>query len=433
MLFAVDIAKCTTRGLDHRCKTCQVAQDRELTASADETESVFWLLLVMLTRPENRSDIVLAFWRVATIVAIWLSRANTEFGAAIGHVLSLLSWFETLHVNLECNASVKHLFSDLQSGLRLDVIALGGLVTHHSSQFPASHSDSTPIAHITTSIQILFALSLLAADMSSSPAFPSYQPHRHSQSYAPNGPPAPPPKPNSQEVSRRSTPAGSQPLPPPPLPPQQANFGTYGRGLEDPQSSSQQGRFNTEVTNIDQIPDPGDQWLPKILEDKSKHDLADVLAKPDLLAALAHSTSTAHPSVAAAQEPLQAALDENVALASHLNELEARLSHLRSSTQAQLLSTHALERQWKQKQSEMDRALAPFAPISLYQMLNQSVQEQENVCRALEESFLEGDGGTASDKEVVEWVRRYREAKKLYYSRQERKQRWDEGRVGGWR
>lgn len=157
------------------------------------------------------------------------------------------------------------------------------------------------------------------------------------------------------------------------------------------------------------------------------------MAKPGLLAALAHSTSTAHPSIASAQEPLQAVLDENIALASHLNELEARLTHLRSSTQAQLLSTHALERQWKQKQSDMDRALAPFAPSSLYQELSQGVQEQEMVCRALEESFLEGDGDTATEKEVVEWVRRHRDAKKTYYSRRERKERWDEGRVGGWR
>ena len=164
-----------------------------------------------------------------------------------------------------------------------------------------------------------------------------------------------------------------------------------------------------------------------------KQDLADVLAKPELIAALAHSTTTAHPSIAAAQGPLQAALNENIALASHLNELEARLVHLRSSTQAQLLSTHALERQWKQKQSEMDRALAPFAPSSLYQRLSQGMQEQEMVCRALEESFLEGDGGVVMEREVVEWVRRYREAKKVYYSRRERKERWDEGRVGGWR
>jgi hypothetical protein len=165
----------------------------------------------------------------------------------------------------------------------------------------------------------------------------------------------------------------------------------------------------------------------------SKQDLADVLAKPELLAALAHSSSTAHLSIAASQEPLQAALKENISLALHLNDLEARLTHLRSSSQTQLLSTHALERQWRQKQSDMDRALAPFSPSSLYQRLSQGVQEQEMVCRALEESFLEADGGTAAEREAVEWVRRYREAKKVYYSRRERKERWDEGRVGGWR
>jgi hypothetical protein len=127
------------------------------------------------------------------------------------------------------------------------------------------------------------------------------------------------------------------------------------------------------------------------------------------------------------------ALAENMSLASHLSELEARLAHLRASTQAQLLSTHALERQWRQKQSGMDQALSPFSPSSLYQKLSQGVQEQEMVCRALEESFLEGDGGVASEREITEWVKRYRDAKKLYYSRRERKERWDEGRVGGWR
>ncbi|TVY43181.1 hypothetical protein LSUB1_G001107 [Lachnellula subtilissima] len=221
---------------------------------------------------------------------------------------------------------------------------------------------------------------------SPSTAYPPYQPHRNSQSFDPNAPPAPPPKPSSREVSRRSTPAGGQPLPPPP-PPQAEGFGTYGAS-DDPRAL-QQARFsNSEVLYAEQIQDPGERWLPKILEDKTKQDLADILAKPDLLAALAHSTSTAHASIASAQEPLQAALTENIALASHLNELEARLAHLRSSTQAQLLSTHALERQWKQKQSDMDRALAPFSPSSLYQRLSQAVQEQEMVCRALEEVSL---------------------------------------------
>ena len=60
------------------------------------------------------------------------------------------------------------------------------------------------------------------------------------------------------------------------------------------------------------------------------------------------------------------------------------------------------------------------------------ITEQEGVCGALEESFLEG-AGDEGEREVVEWVRRYRDARTLYYLREERKMRWDEGRVGGWR
>lgn len=80
----------------------------------------------------------------------------------------------------------------------------------------------------------------------------------------------------------------------------------------------------------------------------------------------------------------------------------------------------------------MDTALSPFSPQSLYQRLVQAVQEQEQVCRALEESFLEGDG-KAGDRELGDFVKRYREARKLLLLRRERKERWDEGRVGGWR
>jgi hypothetical protein len=209
-----------------------------------------------------------------------------------------------------------------------------------------------------------------------------------------------------------------------------------------------------------EMADPGDQWLPRFLQDKSyalrtlpcplfslltcalfvaaaysKQDLADILSDPALLSALTHSPQTMHPSLRGPHDSLQAALAENMERAAQLLDQEARLAHQRSAAQAQLLSTHALERQWRAKQADMDHALAPFAPASLYQRLAQGVTEQEGVCYALEESFLEGggDGALATEREASDWARRYREAKKLYYLRQERKERWDEGRVGGWR
>lgn len=141
----------------------------------------------------------------------------------------------------------------------------------------------------------------------------------------------------------------------------------------------------------------------------------------------------AHPTVAASHAALAQELAHNARLAGRLASVATGLSRQRETTQAQLLATHALERQWRQRQSDMDLALASFSPASLYQRLAQGVQEQSAVCHAMEESFLDGEGEPASEREVADWVRRYREAKVQLYLRQERKERWDEGRVGGWR
>ncbi|KAL8371022.1 hypothetical protein RB595_001056 [Gaeumannomyces hyphopodioides] len=276
-----------------------------------------------------------------------------------------------------------------------------------------------------------------------------------------SAPPVLPPKPGSHEASRMGTPAASQSPRPPPFPDQQGGLPEATSGVQ-PQ----------------QIPDdPGDQWLPKMLEDKSKQDLADILSSPALLSALTHAPGVAHVSLAGRRAALAAALAANVELAGHLTGAEARLSGARAAAQAQLLSARALERQWHARLRDADAALAPFAPDGLYLRLAQACQEQAAVCDALEESFLDqhrrqqqqrqqrqrhgkrrgveddedddeddgrdGGGGRrrrggdndapATERETLDWVRQYREARKLLYLRQERKERWDEGRVGGWR
>lgn len=83
----------------------------------------------------------------------------------------------------------------------------------------------------------------------------------------------------------------------------------------------------------------------------------------------------------------------------------------------------------------MDAALAPWSPKVLYQRLGSGVGEQESVCRAVEESFLDahGDEGLAGERETSEWVKRVREGTEVLEKRKEGRARWDEGRVGGWR
>ncbi|KAF2401360.1 hypothetical protein EJ06DRAFT_581505 [Trichodelitschia bisporula] len=254
-----------------------------------------------------------------------------------------------------------------------------------------------------------------------------HSPHQ-SQSqfqYNPSTPPPPPPKPSAHS-SGRGTPLAGPPRPPPPGQTEQ---------LFDSRQSGQHytgGNSASSSQAFPVIPHPEPGWLPDIVKDKSTVDLHHILSAPSLQQALVHAPSTAHPSVPASAAGLSSLLAENIALASSLQALEAQIQHQRQATQSRLLALRALEAQWRAKQAEQDAALRDFSPPALYQQLAAAVVEQETLCNGLEESFLEGEGA-AAEREVAEFVRRLREAKKVAYLRRERKERWDEGRVGGWR
>ncbi|ORY13710.1 hypothetical protein BCR34DRAFT_561572 [Clohesyomyces aquaticus] len=263
----------------------------------------------------------------------------------------------------------------------------------------------------------------------------AYHSPRQSQNlfqFNPSTPPPPPPKPSAHS-SGRATPQAGPPLPPPPGQTSQSQ----------PYRDHQQPFAQTYAQNPAQAPQqlvqpPDDGWLPDVLKDKTTVDLHHVLQNPDLQRAIIHSPETRHPSLPASTAPLQALLAQNIAIAEQLKVLESHVQHQRESTQSRLLTLRALERQWRAKQAEQDAALREFSPPSLYQRLSGAVAEQDALCRGLEESFLEGEGvggndAVASEREVTEFVRRLREGRKIAYLRAERKERWDEGRVGGWR
>ncbi|KAF2002825.1 hypothetical protein P154DRAFT_532698 [Amniculicola lignicola CBS 123094] len=261
----------------------------------------------------------------------------------------------------------------------------------------------------------------------------SFQSPRNSQyqfQFNPSTPPPPPPKP-AGHGSGRATPQTGPPLPPPPS---QQPYNAQHPSVQQPysQTATQTGHLPAH------IPPPEDGWLPAVLKDKPTVDVQHILQTPALQQAIVHSPESTHPSLPASTAPLRALLAQNIALAESLKALEAHVRHQRDTAQGRLLSLRALERQWKAKQAEQDAALRDFSPPALYQRLSAAVGEQEALCRGLEESFLEGEGSggndaQASEREVAEFVRRLREGRKIAYLRAERKERWDEGRVGGWR
>ncbi|CAK4032835.1 Hypothetical predicted protein [Lecanosticta acicola] len=229
-------------------------------------------------------------------------------------------------------------------------------------------------------------------------------------------PPAPPPKP--------STPARGPPLPPPP--PGQAQ--SEPSELDGGQAYYQHHQAPPRPS----LPPIESNWLPESLKDKSTQDLHHFLSTPSLQTAFISNPQTTHPAVPASEAALTALINSNLSLANSTLELEARLTALRERTQSRLLALRALEQQHRTKITETEDALRDFSPMALYQRLNSSVQEQDLLVRGTEESWLE-DEGIATEREVSEFVRRVKDVRKVAFLRRERKGRWDEGRVGGWR
>ncbi|KAK0342606.1 hypothetical protein LTR02_016816 [Friedmanniomyces endolithicus] len=251
----------------------------------------------------------------------------------------------------------------------------------------------------------------------------SYTPDpHHNRIYSPQPhPPAPPPK-----HSGSSTPARGPPLPPPPPGAQHHNGPSELDGNQTALNSQYRPAQMPPIPAIEQ------KWLPHTLQDRTTADLHAILNDQTLQMALLDSPDTTHPAIPASQQALYPLIDTNIHLASSLQDLEAHLTTLRNQTQSRLLSLKALEQQHRSKVAETENALVDFSPMALYQRLSTGVREQDELLWGVEESWLEEEG-IASEREVVEFVRRVKEGKRVAFLRRERKGRWDEGRVGGWR
>jgi len=240
------------------------------------------------------------------------------------------------------------------------------------------------------------------------------------QSYYSATPPAPPPKPGF------STPTQGPPLPPPPP-------GAYKQN-EPSELDGGQAHLSQRQhpTNVAPIPTIEQDWLPATLKDKTTTDLHALLQDHSLQAALLDDPMTTHPAIPASQQALRPLIESNIHLSTSLLDLEGRLNRQREETQSRLLALRALEQQHRSKLAETENALSSFSPMALYQRLSASVQEQDQLLRGIEDSWVE-EGGVASEREVADFVKSVKDAKKMAFLRRERKERWDEGRVGGWR
>lgn len=81
----------------------------------------------------------------------------------------------------------------------------------------------------------------------------------------------------------------------------------------------------------------------------------------------------------------------------------------------------------------MDRGLEEWSAKVLYQRMVGAEREAEERSREVESAWLDGGDMGGGEREVGEVVRRFREGRGVVGRRREGRERWDEGRVGGWR
>lgn len=138
--------------------------------------------------------------------------------------------------------------------------------------------------------------------------------------------------------------------------------------------------------------------------------------------------------------PLPARLAATATLAERVERAHEQLLAQRHATQLHLLGQHGRERAWREQQQRMDAVLEPWSAKALYRRLGAAEREAEDASRAAEDAFLDAGGGgetggegKTTERELAEFCRRYREARGVVWRRREWRERWDEGRVGGWR
>lgn len=162
-----------------------------------------------------------------------------------------------------------------------------------------------------------------------------------------------------------------------------------------------------------------------ILKDKSKTDLQEILDSTDLLHDIFlahHSLPTQHASLLAQEE------ERHRDALARIATLREQIVHQRQITETAVAATKSLEAEWERVEKGMYLAQKPYSAQSLLLDLKNVLSEAERTSEGQLASFLDSSGGNVED-----FIREYRKTRKLRHLRAEKVQRWQDGRVGGFR
>ncbi|KAJ3773815.1 hypothetical protein FB446DRAFT_731487 [Lentinula raphanica] len=167
----------------------------------------------------------------------------------------------------------------------------------------------------------------------------------------------------------------------------------------------------------------------------SRQDLEDLLSDTNYFQAVFHSL----PRVKAIYDAQAELGNANESIAKNNLALQEKLYRLRSETQDAFNEAKNLEARWQEVEKEQREVYQRFTPQFLLMRLRHSVTAQDDISERLATAFIqrqslgspESQSGTAtpSGKEIEDFIKEFKEARKIYHKRVIWSDGWSKGQV----
>ncbi|CCL99720.1 uncharacterized protein FIBRA_01742 [Fibroporia radiculosa] len=166
----------------------------------------------------------------------------------------------------------------------------------------------------------------------------------------------------------------------------------------------------------------------------SRDDLQELLYDPVYFQAVFHTLNHVK-SLYQAQAELGSA-NETIAIENNL-ALEESLYHLRSETQDAFNEARDLEARWKEIEKEQKEVYQRFTPQFLLMRLRHATTAQDDISEARAADFVQASSAepvpiSTNGRDIDDFVREFKELRKVYHKRVMWGERWAAGQVA-WR
>lgn len=199
-----------------------------------------------------------------------------------------------------------------------------------------------------------------------------------------------------------------------------------------PEAILHAGRLRSDTPDSQRLaakPSATPRFDDSFLDGCSEDELQVLLHDPDLLEALFLAR---HPHPVQYAQVLEDTERKQAELRAHVEALRPEVLEKRFEVENALMKMKALERDWEDTERQMYNSMKPMSPVALQARLQAAVTDSQAMSDSMLTSFLDF-GSAPNNDNIQDFIKDYRQVRKLYHLRSARLARLKEGRISGFR